>query len=63
MKHEKSTTGKTYSMEKVQLVKSRQLKRVQHEMIATRQKPNVKEWDMKNCNLGKKAFFLIFSSK
>ena len=43
MKHEKSTTGKTYSMEKVQLVKSRQLKRVQHEMIATRQKPNVKE--------------------
>ena len=43
MKHEKSTTGKTYSMEKVQLVKSRQLKRVQHEMIATRQKLNVKE--------------------
>ena len=30
-------------MEKVQLVKSRQLKRVQHEMIATQQKRNVKE--------------------
>lgn len=34
---------KRTAWKKVQLVKSRQLKRVQHEMIATRQKRNVKE--------------------